>query len=120
MGQIRSGFFGLQAQRFQRGQDEIRVWVRYDRENRTSINDLDEMRIVTPSGQRVPFGEIANYTIKRGDESISHLNGQREIQVNADLKDPNSSATDILLDIRNTIMPDILSKYPTVTASQII
>ena len=28
MNQVRSGFFGAQAQRFQRGQDEIRVWVR--------------------------------------------------------------------------------------------
>ncbi|WP_411767830.1 efflux RND transporter permease subunit [Winogradskyella sp. A3E31] len=117
MSQVRSGFFGLQAQRFQRGQDEIRVWVRYDKANRSSINDLDEMRIVTPNGERVPFGEIATYTIKRGDESISHLNGQREIQVNADLKDPNGSATEILLDIQNNVMPDILSKYPTVSVS---
>ena len=31
MNQVRAGFFGSQAQRFQRGQDEIRVWVRYDR-----------------------------------------------------------------------------------------
>ncbi|MFD1063258.1 efflux RND transporter permease subunit [Winogradskyella litorisediminis] len=117
MSQVRAGFFGLQAQRFQRGQDEIRVWVRYDRTNRTSINDLDDMRIVSPLGQRVPFREIATYSIKRGDESISHLNGQREIQVNADLKDPNSSAAEILLDIQNNIMPEILSKYPTVGVS---
>jgi len=33
MSQVRAGFFGAQAQRFQRGQDEIRVWVRYDRSN---------------------------------------------------------------------------------------
>ncbi|GEQ85443.1 acriflavin resistance protein [Patiriisocius marinistellae] len=115
MGQVRSGFFGLQAQRFQRGQDEIRVWVRYDRKNRESINDLDDMRIVTQTGQRVPFGEIATYTIKRGDESISHLNGQREIQVNADLKDPKGSPTEILDDLRSNVMPDLLSKYPTVS-----
>jgi multidrug efflux pump subunit AcrB len=50
MAQVRSGFFGAQALRFQRGQDEIRVWVRYDRENRSSLADLDEMRISTPSG----------------------------------------------------------------------
>ncbi|SDB52669.1 Multidrug efflux pump subunit AcrB [Flavobacteriaceae bacterium MAR_2010_188] len=117
MNQIRAGFFGLQAQRFQRGQDEIRVWVRYDRLNRESINDLDDMRIITPSGDRVPFGEIANYTIERGEESIRHLDGQREIQVNADLKDPKSTATEILLDVRNNIMPNILSKYPSVSAS---
>ncbi|MBR9914847.1 MAG: efflux RND transporter permease subunit [Algicola sp.] len=117
MSQVRAGFFGLQAQRFQRGQDEIRVWVRYDKSNRASINDLDDMRIVTPTGQRVPFGEIASYSIKRGDESISHLNGQREIQVNADLKDPNGSAVEILNDLKTNIMPEVLSKYPTVGVS---
>ncbi|MET2985136.1 efflux RND transporter permease subunit [Aureibaculum conchae] len=117
MSQVRAGFFGLQAQRFQRGQDEIRVWVRFDRSDRESINDLDEMRIVTPSGQRVPFGEIADYTIKRGDESISHLNGRREIQVNADLKDPKGSPTEIMQDIKDNVMPQISSKYPTVSAS---
>ena len=42
MAQVRSGFFGTQAQRFQRGQDEIRVWVRYDRSDRSSLNDLDD------------------------------------------------------------------------------
>tara|TARA_R110002072_G_scaffold59514_2_gene151559 strand:+ start:39715 stop:42897 length:3183 start_codon:yes stop_codon:yes gene_type:complete len=117
MAQIRSGFFGLQAQRFQRGQDEIRVWVRYDRENRESINDLDDMRIVTPTGERVPFGEIATYEIKRGDESISHLDGRREIQINADLKDPNGSPVEILDEIKNVIMPEIMSKYTSVSAS---
>jgi len=117
MNQVRSGFFGLQAQRFQRGEDEIRVWVRYDRINRESINDLDDMRIVTPTGLRVPFKEIATYEIKRGDESISHLDGLREIQINADLKDPKGSATDIVSDIRTNVMPDILSKYPSLSVS---
>tara|TARA_A100000171_G_scaffold47762_1_gene54221 strand:- start:4140 stop:7340 length:3201 start_codon:yes stop_codon:yes gene_type:complete len=115
MSQVRAGFFGLQAQRFQRGQDEIRVWVRYDRANRESINDLDDMRIITPGGQRVPFGEIATYNIKRGEESISHLNGLREIQVNADMDDPKGSPTEILEDLQDNVMPEILSKYPTVS-----
>tara|TARA_R110002096_G_scaffold17522_7_gene60627 strand:- start:2043 stop:5237 length:3195 start_codon:yes stop_codon:yes gene_type:complete len=117
MTQIRSGFFGLQAQRFQRGQDEIRVWVRYDRSNRESINDLDDMRIITPNGLRVPFGEIATYKIKRGEESIRHLEGRREIQVNADLADTKASPTEIIADIKNNIMPDILSKYSSITVS---
>ncbi|MCX2679993.1 efflux RND transporter permease subunit [Galbibacter sp. EGI 63066] len=117
MDQVRSGFFGRQAQRFQRGQDEIRVWVRYDRSDRGSINDLDEMRIVTPTGDRVPLSEIATYRIERGDESIAHLEGVREIRVEADLSDPQASATDILLDIQNNIMPELQSHYSTVTAS---
>jgi len=117
MSQIRAGFFGLQAQRFQRGQDEIRVWVRYDRSNRESINDLDDMRIVTPDGNRVPFGEIASYNIRRGTESISHLEGLREIRVEADMEDPDASATDAIANIDDNILPNILSKYPSVSVS---
>ena len=118
MNQVRAGFFGTQAQRFQRSQDEIRVWVRYDRENRSSISDLDEMRILTPTGNRVPLKEIANYTIERGDVAINRLEGRREIQISADLKDPDTtSATDIMAEIQNDIMPEIQSKYPSVTPS---
>ncbi|MBD3892129.1 efflux RND transporter permease subunit [Olleya marilimosa] len=117
MTQVRSGFFGVQAQRFQRGQDEIRVWVRYDRPNRNSINDLDDMRILTPSGERVNLKDIANYTIERGDVAINHLEGLREIRVSADLKDPSTSSTDILDDIKNNFIPQLQSKYPTITAS---
>lgn len=117
MQQVRAGFFGVQAQRFQRGQDEIRVWVRYDRSNRKSINNLDDMRIVTPSGERVTLKDIASYTIERGDVAINHLEGQREIQVSADLKDPRDSATDILDDIKANVIPELQSKYPTISAS---
>ncbi|GAA3557037.1 efflux RND transporter permease subunit [Snuella lapsa] len=117
MSQVRSGFFGAQAQRFQRGQDEIKVWVRYDRSNRESINNLDDMRIVTPSGERVALRDIATYTIARGDVAINHLDGQREIQVSADLKDRNTSATDILDDIKTNVVPRIQSQYPTISAS---
>ncbi len=117
MSQVRSGFFGVQAQRFQRGQDEIKVWVRYDRSNRASINDLDDMRIVTPSGARVTLKDIAVYTIERGEVAINHLEGQREIRISADLKDPSSSATDILEDVKSNIIPNLQSKYPTISAS---
>lgn len=118
MTQVRSAFFGAQAQRFQRGQDEIRVWVRYDRANRSSINDLDAIRIPLPNGQRVPLKEIANYSIARGDVAINHLEGRREIQLSADIKNPKeTSSTDIMAEIQDEIMPEILAKYPTVTPS---
>lgn len=114
MSQVRAGFFGFQAQRFQRGQDEIKVWVRYDKKDRSSIKNLDDMRVITPMGVRVPFSEIATYVIERGDISINHLEGQREIQITADLKDLNASESDILENIKTNIMPEILSRYTTV------
>lgn len=115
MAQVRGGFFGQSVQRFQRGRDEVRVWVRYDRSDRSSIKDLDDMWIVTNTGSRVPLSEIAYYEIQRGDISINHLNGKREIRVEANMKNLKESASDLVQSVRENIMPPILAQYPTVT-----
>lgn len=117
MNQVRSGFFGFQAQRFQRGEDEIKIWVRYDRKDRSSIKNLDDMHLVTPSGARVPLSEVATYEIARGDLVINHLNGKREIRINADLASLDDSATEVMDDIKANVIPSILAKYPTITPS---
>ena len=115
MAQIRSGFFGFQAQRFQRGQDEIKVWVRYQKSDRSSIKNLDDMWISTPTGNKIPFSEIATYSIARGEVVINHLDGKREIQITADLKSLDDNASEIIDEIKDEIMPNIISKYPTVS-----
>lgn len=115
MRQVRNAFFGREAQRFQRGKDEIRVWVRYDLENRSAITKLDDLRINTPSGSLVPLNEIATYQIVRGTESISYLNGKREIRIDADLENPNDSSTEILTDIQANVIPDILNQNPSLS-----
>ena len=117
MNQVRSGFFGLQTQRFQRGQDEIKVWVRYQKEDRSSIKNLEDMWITTPTNQQVPLSEIATYEIERGEVLINHLDSKREIQISADLKSPDESASEILDEVKATVIPAIIAKYPTVSAS---
>jgi len=116
MSQVRSAFFGQPVQRFQRGRDEIRVWVRYDRKERASIKNLDDMWIVTPSRSRVPLSEVATYEIARGEVAINHLEGRREIKVEASLKGGGNSATEMLTMVQENIAPNILAKYPSVTA----
>jgi multidrug efflux pump subunit AcrB len=115
LGQVRSGFFGKEVQRLQRGRDQVKIWVRYGEEYRTSISNLDDMRITTITGDRIPFGEIATYEIKRGTVGISHLDGKREIKVEADLMDASTSATDMMTEVSENIVPNIIAKYPTVT-----
>jgi len=113
--QVRSGFFGRQAQRFQRGRDEVRVYVRYEGEGRNSISDLDNMEVLSPLGVRIPLSEIATYEIARGEVAINHLDGRREIQVSADLVDNKDSAPTILNNLREEYIPNLLTKYPSVS-----
>ena len=117
MTQVRSAFFGIEAQRIQRGNEDVKLWIRYDESSRSEIKNLDNMKIVTPNGKKVFLKEIANFSIARGDVAINHLNGEREIKITANLIDPNQSASDAVFGIQQNIIPIIEEKYPTIETS---
>ena len=115
MTQVRENFFGAQVQRLQRGEDEVKVWVRLDEKDRREVWDLEELLIATPQGA-IPLRELATYSIERGTVNINHLDGQREYRVESDLSSPNGSAPALLSQIKADILPEIFAKYPSVSA----
>lgn len=116
VGQVRQGFFGAEAQRLQRGQDEVRVWLRYNEEDRRTIEDLAQMRVRFPDGRAFPLSEIATLDIQRGVIGINHIDGKREIKVEADIANDEVSVSDVTTSLQTVIIPDILKKYSTVSA----
>jgi multidrug efflux pump subunit AcrB len=61
--QVRHAFYGAEALRLQRDQDEVKVMVRYPERERESLGNVEEMRIRTADGQEVPFSEVAQADI---------------------------------------------------------
>lgn len=114
MDYVRSGFYGEEAQRILRGIDEVRIWVRYEEQARSSIDQLENMRIRLTGGREIPLKEIANISIERGVMALYHIDGQRVVRVEADLTSSKESVPDILADIQSSIMPALLKKYPDV------
>jgi len=108
--QVRQGFYGGQAQRLQEGRDELRVWVRYPKEDRLTIGQMEKMKIKTPAGE-YPLIELADYHMERGPVAINRYNGNREIRVEAETLDPYASVPEIIEQIDLNIMPDLLSQY---------
>lgn len=82
--QVRYAFYGNEAQRIQRGRDDIRVMVRYPKAHRQSLSRLQQMRIRLPDGTGVPIAEVANMNFGQGYPTISRINGQRVINIQAD------------------------------------
>ena len=68
--QVRQAFFGAQAQRIQRGRDDIRVMIRYPEHQRKSMTTLHSMMIRAPDGTEVPFDTVA--AIKPGKSPPIH------------------------------------------------
>jgi multidrug efflux pump subunit AcrB len=112
--QVRYGFYGAEAQRIQRDEEEIRVMVRYPREQRNSIGNLETMRVRAPNGQELPFTEVADIEIGQGYTSINRVDGKRAVsvtaKVNKDVLEPNT----VIRDVVTKAMPELLKKYPGV------
>jgi multidrug efflux pump subunit AcrB len=108
--QVRQGFYGAQAQRLQVGRDELRVWVRYPKSDRTTLGQLEDMKIKTAQGV-YPLSELADYHMERGPVAINRFNGSREIRVEAETVDPLASVPDILHQIETEIMPELKAQY---------
>jgi multidrug efflux pump subunit AcrB len=113
--QVRQAFYGEEAQRIQRGQDELRVMVRYPEEDRRSIADLENMRIRTATGDEVPFGSVAEVTFGTAYSSISRLNRSRTITVSADLDPEAVEPGELIREISEEFMPGLLSRHPGVS-----
>ncbi|MFH0980045.1 MAG: efflux RND transporter permease subunit [Planctomycetota bacterium] len=109
--QVRSGFYGGEAARVQRGRDEIVVRVRYPEAERGSLSDVEQMRVHTPGGEEVPFLEVADLRMVRGYASIEHQQGQRRCRVMANVDARTANAEQIIAALRADFLPKLAERY---------
>jgi len=112
--QVRQAFYGEEAQRIQRGRDDVRVMVRYPERDRRSLGNLETMRVRTPDGREVPFSEVARVESGRGYASIKRVDRRRAINVTADVDPATASARDIIDLLVAQTLPDLLNRHPRI------
>jgi multidrug efflux pump subunit AcrB len=113
--QVRQAFYGEEAQRIQRGKDELKVMVRYPREERRSVADLENMRIRTPTGAEVPFESVAEMSWGKSYSSITRLDRKRTITVSADIDPSVIEPGEVITDISENFMPELTARHPGVS-----
>ncbi len=112
--QTRYAFYGAEAQRIQRGKDEVRVMVRYPETDRRNLNTLETMRIRTPDGGTVPFESVAVAVLDKGYSTIRHVDRKRVVNVTADVDKASVDANRIIKELQEEFIPDLLRRYPGV------
>jgi len=114
--QVRYGFYGAEAQRVQRDGEEIKVMVRYPRDERSSIGNLENMRIRTNNGGVVPFSQVATYTLQPSYSAINRVNGMRAVSINAAADKALIEPSKVVKEVREKILPDLSAKYPGISS----
>jgi multidrug efflux pump subunit AcrB len=103
--QVRQSFFGEEAQRVQRGVDDIRVMVRLPLEARQSLDTLDQLTIRTPSGAEVPLETVATVSLTKAPSHVTRKDRAEIIRVGAQIVDDDVD----LIGISKELAPRIQS-----------
>jgi len=112
--QVRQAFYGEEAQRIQRGRDDVRVMVRYPIDERRSVADLENMMIRTPTGEEVPFYSVADVSFGEAYSRITRLNRIRTVTVSGDIDPDAVEPAQIIADLESEFIPGLLERHPGV------
>ena len=125
--QVRQGFYGEEVQRIQRGRDDVKVMLRYPDDQRSSLADIENMRIrvkptIGPNGEpvggaEVPFYTVAEAKIDRGYALIRRTDRRRVVSVTGDIDESVANANEINADLVASVLPELSREYPGLTYS---
>ena len=114
IGQVSEAYLGFQAQRIQRGRDDIRVLIRFPRSERVGFDSLQEMLIRSPNGAQVPLAQVASFTPGVGPSVIRRVDSYRTVNVTAEVEKENTNLTLLQRDIR-AYVDELLLQYPGIS-----
>ncbi|MFT4928659.1 MAG: multidrug efflux pump subunit AcrB [Phenylobacterium sp.] len=114
--QVRSAFFGAQIQRVQRGRDDVRVMLRLPLNERRAIASLEDIRVSTPEGARVPLSHVATLRPGKSASTINRIDRYRTVNVTADIEKANTNMTVLEADLK-VYLDELIAQYPGVNHS---
>ena len=114
---VRSAFFGAEAQRVQRGRDEVKVMVRYPYEDRTELDTLRNMRIRTADGTAIPLSIVADTTYGDSLASIERADYNRIVSVKAEIDKSVTSGDEVLTLLQADYFHTFRAEFPSVGIS---
>ncbi|RUO55363.1 efflux RND transporter permease subunit [Pseudidiomarina homiensis] len=113
--QVRYAFYGAEAQRIQRGDEEVRVMVRYPINERQSVGNLEDMKLRTSDGALIPFTELADIRFAKGYNTITRIDRERSVRVRARVDKERVEPFEVVRQVREQHIQPILDNYPSVS-----
>ncbi len=110
--QVRAAFFGDEALRVQRDQEDVRVYVRLPPEDRDTIADIENYLVRTPDGAEIPLSRVATAEFGTSPSSIRRRGGERMVTVTADVDPVVVTGGEVLASLEQTVLADLGERYP--------
>ena len=114
---LRNSFYGIEAEKQQRGRLEMKTVVRFPKDQRSLTYTLENMKIALPNGALVPLSAVATIEKGRAYSRILRTNGRRVAEVTGDLVSGKGNSGAVLRDMKTNVLPEIMSQFPGLSFS---
>jgi len=108
---IRTVYFGGEVMRLQRGRHEVKLMVRYPRDERANMASFEEIRIRDGSGTEWPITEVAEIEFSRASSELNRLDQRRSITVLADVDKQVADSVAINYELRTVTVPAVIQNF---------
>jgi hydrophobic/amphiphilic exporter-1 (mainly G- bacteria), HAE1 family len=108
---IRTGFYGDEVMRLQRGRHEVKLMVRYPAGERRSFASLENVRVRDTAGRERPLSEVATWEYRRAFSDIKRQNQKRAVTITADVDAKEAVSTEIINEMKSTFIPGLLDEF---------
>ncbi len=110
--QIRHAFYGAEALRQPRGQQELRVMVRLPEADRRSMSGLEQLLIRAPGGGEIPIAQAATITETGAPVRIERVDGGRVVNVTANVIPDVTTGAKVISAFSRKELHAILDRHP--------
>lgn len=93
------------------GEKRFDLVVRFDKQNRTDIEDVKQLKIPMANGNQIPLAEFADIHYTEGPAKISRENTHRRVVVSVNVR--NRDLQSVVNDIQSTIKKNVVLKPGT-------
>src|SRR5690606_31218785 len=115
--QVRQAYHGADVQNLQRGEQDVKVLVRYTAEERSSLWYLENMSVRLRDGTTVPLLTVADIEYGEGASQIDRHNRRRIIRVSAKIDDSVTSSARVMEELKTDYLSNLSDRYPGMTWS---
>lgn len=112
--QLRNAVYGFEAQRIQRGEEEVRIKVRYPLSGRDDFSDIRHMNIRLSAGGTVPLSQVAELQWVYRPEQLQRIDGERVVVLSGMVNEEVITSSALLAVIERDVFPEVLRLYPSV------
>lgn len=96
------------------GEKRFDLVVRFDKQNRTDIDDIKQLKVPIPNGFQIPLSELAEIQYAEGPAKISRENTHRRVVVSVNVR--NRDLQSVVKDIQATVDKNVTFKPGTYVA----